>query len=212
LYEKQRPDDQRFEIWRASVNRTGAEQRVYGTTDNLIPLDWSIDGYLLYRRSDADYLSSDLLALPLSSDDPIPIVVADSTFEERMGAFSPDGRWVVYDTARSGRFEIVVQSFPERGEEFRVSIDGGLAPLWSADGTEIYFVARDGTMMAARVTTSGSGSGFAAEQPKALFPTQLRDQPYNQQYAVTSDRRFLVSSLTVEEFPAPISVILNWRP
>jgi Tol biopolymer transport system component len=200
-----------FDLWVAPVSRASEELLLLGTPDNEIPLDWSGDGrFFLYRTSDADYRSSDLRALPMSGEDRTPIAVADSPFEERMGAFSPDGRWVAYDTDRSGRFEIMVRAFPERDEEFPVSTDGGLAPLWSADGAKIYFVAPDGTIMAARVATAAAR--FEAEKPAPLFTARISLQAFNQQYAITKDERFLVLTLQADDTPTPITLVLNWKP
>ncbi len=184
---------------------------MHGTSSSEIPLDWSADGqYFLYRSSDADYGSSNLWALPMSGEDRTPVAVADSAFEERMGAFSPDSRWVAYDTERSGRFEIVVRAFPEQSEEFQVSTDGGLAPQWSADGREIYFVSLSGEMMATQVRTDSAA--FEAERPVALFSTRIALQSFNQQYAVTADKRFLLTSTEADDSPPPITVVLNWKP
>jgi eukaryotic-like serine/threonine-protein kinase len=148
--------------------------------------------------------------VPVAGEERAPIVVAGTPFEERMGAFSPDGHWVAYDTERSGRYEVIVQAFPEPDEEFPVSTDGGMAPLWSADGREICFTAPGGELMVAVVATTASA--FAAEKPVVLFPARVGPQPFNQEYAVTKNRRFLVNSIQVDDRPAPITVVLNLRP
>ncbi|HEY5569177.1 MAG TPA: protein kinase [Gammaproteobacteria bacterium] len=200
-----------FDLFIAPFSRVGEERLLLGTSDNEIPIDWSGDGlYLLYRNSDADYGSSDLRALPVSGEDRMPVVVANTPFEERMGAFSPDGRWVAYDTDRSGRFEIIVQAFPGPNEEFHVSTDGGVAPQWSADGGEIYFISPDRTMMAVRVATTAAK--FEAEKPVPLFATRIGLQAFNQQYAVARDKRFLINNLQADDPPRPITVLLNWKP
>jgi dipeptidyl aminopeptidase/acylaminoacyl peptidase len=212
-----------FDLWITPANRAGAEQLLHGTPSDEIPVDWSADGgYRLYRSSDAEYTASDLWALPMSGESREPIAVADSAFAERMGAFSPDGRWVAFDTDRSGRFEIIVRAFPEANEEFPVSTDGGLAPQWSVDGREIYFVSLDGTMMAAQVRTSSAEGGpastdvptstaFEADTPVPLFATRIVPQSFNHQYTVTRDRRFLVRNRPADDTSAPITVVLNWR-
>jgi hypothetical protein len=66
-----------------------------------------------HGRSDLNYESSDLFALPMTGEDRTPIVIANTPAEERMGEFSPDGRWIAYQTAESGQPEIVVRAFPE---------------------------------------------------------------------------------------------------
>src|SRR5262249_7359116 len=149
--------------------------------DNEWPLDWSKDGYLLYSRTNEYFISSDLFALPMTGDSRTPIVVASTSFEERMGDFSPDGRWVAYETDESGRAEVVVQAFPEPHGTVRVSRDGGSQPRWSSDA-EINFIAPDGKMMA--VNVSASGSTFNHGTPKALFPTQVTFFILKHQYTV----------------------------
>ena len=137
--------------------------------------------------------------------------VATSSFAERMGQLSPDGRWVAYETNESGRPEVVVQSFPRAGGRFYVSIDGGTAPRWSADGTELFFVAPDATIMAAAVIAADST--FETAKPEALLRTSIREQTFKHQYAVSRDGRFLVNDLTPDQAAAaPITLVLNWQP
>src|SRR6266487_1754115 len=59
------------------------------------------------------------------------------------GQFSPGGQWVAHQTNESGRFEIVVQSFPAPAGKWQVSTGGGIQPRWRADGKELYFIAPD---------------------------------------------------------------------
>ena len=104
----------------------------------------------------------ELWALPLGSDDHTPFKVAAG----HNGLFSPDGRWVAFETNESGRIEVVVQSFPEPFGRWPVSTRGGMWPRWSADGKELYFVV-DGKMMAS--TIHASGSSFEAGTPRCSF-------------------------------------------
>jgi Tol biopolymer transport system component len=104
-----------FDIWtKRSDGDSGTEELLLETPDNEWPIDWSRDGrFLLYQRSDQNYESSDLFALPMTGDNRTPIVVANTPAEERMGEFSPDSHWIAYQTAESGQSEIVVRAFPE---------------------------------------------------------------------------------------------------
>jgi len=176
-----------------------------------IPQDWSKDGrFLLYREIDPK-TSRDLWALPLTGSDRKQFEVARTPANENNGQFSPDGRWVAYETDESGRFEIVVQPFPEATATWTVSTGGGTQPRWSADGKELYFIAPDGKLMAAPITSTGAT--FAAGTPTALFPARLAPGgPANkQQYVVSRDGRFLIYQ-QIEESAAPITLILNWKP
>ena len=209
--------DGTFDIWKkpSTGGADAAEERVLTGPANEWPLDWSSDGrFLLVQRTDENYVSADLLAVPMTGSDKTPIVIAASEeFEERMGSFSPDGRWVAYETDESGRPEVVIKPFQRPGgiTRVRVSIDGGATPRWSADGSEIYFIAPDGTMMAA--TVSAAGSTLAVGKPAAMFSTHIAGQTFTFQYVVSRDGRFLVGSRQVERASAPpITLLQNWKP
>ena len=62
--------------------------------------------------------------------------------------FSPDGRWVAYESNESSRFEVFVRPYPglETGL-WQISAEGGLHPVWSRNGRELFFIAADGGMM-----------------------------------------------------------------
>src|SRR4029453_17413067 len=53
----------------------------------------------------------DLSVLPLDGDRK-PFVFLSTRFDERVGQFSPDGRWVAYQSNESGRNEVFVRPFP----------------------------------------------------------------------------------------------------
>ena len=60
-------------------------------------------------------------------------------FYESDAAVSPDGRWVVYQSAESGEAEIYVRDFPTAGNRFQVSTDGGFEPVWARNGKELFY-------------------------------------------------------------------------
>src|SRR5262249_51547103 len=72
-------------------------------------------------------------------------------FEERDGQFSPDGKWIAYQSNESGRFEIYVRPFPGPGGKIQISTSGGAQPRWNKNGKEIFYVSLDSKMMAAPV-------------------------------------------------------------
>ena len=140
------------------------------------------------------------------------ILVVKTPFDELNGQFSPDGRWVAYETNESGRFEIVVQPFPMPTGKWQVSAGGGIQPRWRTDGKELYFVAPDGKLMAASIT---AGATFAAGTPAPLFSVRLaKGGGYEEQpeYMVSHDGRFLVNQPVEATTTAPITLILNWKP
>jgi len=91
----------------------------------------------------------------MTGNDRKPVAVATTSFEERNGQFSPDGRWVAFETNESGSFQMVVQPFPNASGKWQVSTGGGTYPRWRADGKELYFIGPDGKLMAATVSSDG---------------------------------------------------------
>ena len=129
---------ERSTCWIKPSSGAGEEELLLEERDSEWPIHWSKDGrFLLYQRSDLG-ARWDLWALPMSGTDRTPFAVANTSFAERLGEFSPDGNWVVYDNrmSRAGP-RSPVQAFPEPRGRSAVSTAGGAAPRWSADGTEI---------------------------------------------------------------------------
>jgi len=60
-------------------------------------------------------------------------------FSEGWPAVSPDDRWLAFTSDRSGQFEVYVQPLGGDGGLVQVSVDGGIEPLWSADGRELFY-------------------------------------------------------------------------
>jgi serine/threonine protein kinase len=190
----------------------GGEEPVLASSKTRFPLDWSKDGrFLLYAEVDVKN-GRDLFAVPVNGNDGKPIPIATTTFDEQNGQFSPDGRWVAYQTNESGDFQIVVQPFPEPSGKWQVSTGGGIDPRWSANGKELYFLAPDGKLMAASI--NAQGSTFDAASPIALFPASpVSGLGFNkQEYAVSRDGRFLINQPVDASTTPPITLILNWKP
>ncbi|MCA1560979.1 MAG: hypothetical protein LC804_12170 [Acidobacteria bacterium] len=174
------------------------------------PLSWTRDRrYILMRRFGAKS-GSDLTAVAVTGD-PREVAVAQSGHEETEGQFSPDGKWVALVSNDSSRPEVFVQSFPEGRARTQVSTGGGSQVRWSGDSTEIFYVARDGKMMAVSITLGGVSP--KVKPPVALFQTRLAagtnvlgSKP---QYAVSRDGRFLLNSAG-ESASIPIVVSVNW--
>lgn len=152
-----------------------------------------------------------------------PSVLLATPFRETYGAFSPNGRWLAYQSNESGRPEVYVRPFiapgtapttpGEREAQWQVSTAGGVHPTWRPDGREIYYLDPVGTMMAAPVTVAGAA--FEAAEPATLFATRVlgggRDAQQRRQYDVAPDGRFLVDTV-LDEASAPITLLMNWQP
>ena len=129
-------------------------------------------------------------------------------FDEVLGDFSPDGRFVAYASNESGRSEVYVQPFPGPGGQWQVSTGGG-TPIRSGgrDGKELFYLAPDRKLMAVAVKT---GATFEAEAPQALFEARVREDP-DREFDVSSDgQRFLIVTPPGDDSTPPISLVQNW--
>jgi WD40-like Beta Propeller Repeat len=126
---------------------------------------------------------------------------------------SPDGRWMVYSSNRSGRFEGEVRSFPQNGPTYPVSFEGGGYPRWRADGRELYFVSPGSQIMTVTFTP---GTPPTIGKPEALFevrtPAHTRTAFNFPDMAMTSPLtdRDSSSIVLVSEPETSMSIIVNW--
>jgi len=86
--------------------------------------------------------SLDLWIAPMDSLDKLRAFAA-GPYREATPRLSPDGRLVAYESERTGANEIYIRPVSGPGEEVRVSSSGGIDPVWSPSGTELFFVSRD---------------------------------------------------------------------
>src|SRR5262249_42947899 len=95
--------------------------------------DTSSDGrFLLYRTG------TDVAAVQLDGNPIGEFPVLQTPGSKDWPQFSPDTRWVAYQSDVSGRVEIYIQQFPS-GRAWPVSTEGGAHPRWRADGKELLY-------------------------------------------------------------------------
>jgi len=103
---------------------------------------------------------------------------------------------------------VYVQPFPAAGGKYQVSRDGGTQPMWRGDGRELFFLAPDGTLMAAAITTAPQ---FQPANPQSLFVSGTSRVMNRHAYAVTKDgQRFLVNVAQPQSNQTALTVVVNW--
>jgi Tol biopolymer transport system component len=208
-----------YDMFVKPSNGSGEEQPLVRMQAPItIANDWSSDGrFLLFHSVGTSPTNRDIWALPMQGNRPAegakPRAVVNTPFDERYGAFSPDVRWVAYESDESGRMEVYVRAFADGATgQWQVSTAGGIHPRWRKDGRELYYVAPDGTLMA--VAASAAGRSLAFGDPEALFKTDIvgrgEELSFGIQYDVTRDGRFVVNRVVDSGIPS-ITLLQHWR-
>jgi serine/threonine protein kinase/Tol biopolymer transport system component len=129
-----------------------------------IPGNLSPDGRRVVYSQQSGDAAEDLWILDLSTKK--SEMFLRTRFSEMSASFSPDGRWIVFQSDESGRFEVYVRPADGSPEQWQVSTSGGSGPVWRADGREILYSSADGRVMSAAVE---GGEEFAIGTVAELF-------------------------------------------
>jgi eukaryotic-like serine/threonine-protein kinase len=123
-------------------------------------------------------------------------------------AFSPDGRWLAYVSEESGTPEVYVRPYPNvDSARIAISVGGGAEPLWSRDGSEVFYRSPRGGVVSTRVSTRPT---FAARPPEMLFTVnQVVIGQYFRAWDVHPDGRFLMSDAGGNDVTR-LEVVFNW--
>ncbi len=202
------------DLYRKSATGSGSEEPLLKSPNTKSVTDWSLDGqWLLYRDADPN-TGFDVWALPMTGEQK-PLLVVQTSFDERDAQFSPDGKWVAYGSNESGRFEIYVQPFPGPGTKWRISTNGGAQVRWRRDGKELFYIALDGRLAAVPITLDPNAQTVGAGEPTLLFTAPIGNPVPTidrHEYMASADgERFLLNTLTGES-SSPVTIILNFRP
>ncbi len=91
-----------------------------------------------------------------------------TSFDEKVAEISRDGRWIAFESNKTGRDEIAVRPFPNTLDGmWQVSSDGGRMPLWSHSGDELFYVNGDLNLVSVAVSRSGNAITFG--ERRTLF-------------------------------------------
>ncbi|OGD38881.1 MAG: hypothetical protein A2V45_10805 [Candidatus Aminicenantes bacterium RBG_19FT_COMBO_58_17] len=172
------------------------------------PGSWSPDGEKLVFVEFNRETSNDIAVFETRSGGVSPFL--NSKYGERYPELSPDGRWIAYSSNESKRDEVYVRPFPGPGGKWQVSNDGGIQPLWSKDGRQLFYRWGD-QVWAVDVQTDG---GFSVFNRRKLFerPGYYMGSPIRTYDLSPDGRKFLLNKVEPRE-SAPITemiLVQNW--
>ena len=210
-------------VYVQAADGTGSIRQLTEGTDQQMPAFVHPDGTGIVGTQVPSKTNGDIVWFPLSkpgrsADKSVSLSRAEplinSGFVEWNPDVSPDGRYLAYQSNESGRDEIWVQPFPRvNAGRWQVSTSGGVQPLWSRNGRELFFIDRARGMIAVPVDTGSST--FAFGNAVKLFDAPTGQTYLGRDYDVTSDgQRFLwvrESAATQRGgSAAPMVLVLNW--
>lgn len=208
-----------FNLWWIRADGAGNAQRLAESKYAQFAGSWGPDGKVLAFRQVNPDTGNDIMILAIQGDEksgwkpgePKPFL--NSPFSELNPAFSPDGRWLAYQSNESGDFEVYARPFPGPGGKWQVSTGGGLFPEWSHNGKELFYRSVDSKIMV--VTYTASGDSFRADKPQLWSPGQFTDAGSNTyNFDLHPDgKRFAVLKTPGTGQAAAINkvnIVLNW--
>jgi len=186
--------------------------------------DWSPNGRFILFHQVEPQLARDLWVMPVDGDRAgKPFLFLRTRFDETGGRFSPDGRWVAYESNITGQWQVYLRAFsgvPDASASSTtssggqpVSSGGGIQARWRRDGKELYYIAPGGALMAVPITTTASS--ISPGVPVALFQTRIVGNGaflsgLNGNYDVAPDGRFLINVTSGDAATQPITVLQHW--
>jgi eukaryotic-like serine/threonine-protein kinase len=179
----------------------GTQEALRSESYFLYVCDWSRDGKTLLICPQRPITGEDVEVIHLDGDrKPVPVIHSPSS--EDAARFSPNGRWVAYESDESGRFEVYVTSYPAATAKWQVSTTGGSRPSWSPDGRQLYYLAGD-RVVAATVHDGVSFSAGAAQSVEALGDHIV-------DFTVAQSGR-IVAVREIDPGKPPLTIVRNWE-
>ena len=182
VFASARGDKSTLNLYWQRADGTGDVQRLTECKNIQYPASWHPSGKFLAFYEGTVQTGYDLMVLPMEGDEASgwkpgkATAFLNTTANEREPVFSPDGRWLAYESNESGRYEVYVRPFPGPGGKWQISTGGGINSLWSRTRRELFFETSDQHLMVAPYAVDGDS--FRADKPHlwsdARFETRLR--------------------------------------
>jgi serine/threonine-protein kinase len=152
------------------------------------------------------------------------VLVHTPSSNQYESSFSPDGKWLAYQSNEGGDFQVYVQPYPVTGAKFqmtRASSPGASGqqhhhPIWSPDGKELLYGTEANQMASVSIQTQ---SGFAFGNPVPLpvkgfvqlvaGPRHFDITPDGKQFVMVFPPGQAVTSAEPRQSPQ-IEVVINW--
>ena len=211
-------DNSPHNLYWQRADGTGAAQRLTESKKSQWPVSWHPSGrFLAFEEHDLQMRFDqgwDLMLLPIEGDEVsgwrpgTATTILATPSEEMQPNFSPDGRWLAYQSNEAGRYEVYVRPFRGPGDGWRISTGGGTFPTWSRTKRELFYGVNGQIMVAAYAV---EGDAFRAEKPRVLPNVRYREAGPARMFDLHPDgERFAVAPPDEAPTRDSVVVILNF--
>jgi serine/threonine-protein kinase len=122
---------------------------------------------------------------------------------------SPDDRWLSYASDRTGRWEVYITSFPSAEGRWQISTTGGREPVWSVDGSALYYRAGNGSITKVAIEVRDGVPRMG--KVETLFDVLVNDATGSGSFDIDAEGRIVVAALSEREARVPLTVVLDWK-
>jgi serine/threonine protein kinase len=188
-------------LYRKQLGTASSEEVLFQSDQYVAATSCSKDGNFLLFSHQNPRGDWDIWVLPLSGERK-PFKFIETPSVDFLATFSPDGKWVSFQSDASGQQQVYVASFPDANQQIQITTEGGVGPRWRMDGKELIYVDKQ-KVMSVDVQDDRFGN------PKLLFerPQESLLHPV----AVAPDgQRFLLHLPTADQNPDNIRFVSNW--
>jgi serine/threonine-protein kinase len=134
-----------YNPWLRVADASQPARQLIGDGHDRVPGSISADGQLVAYVANKNG-KTELWTMSLRGE-PRERLYVSGVLNASKPVFSPDGRWMAYESEETGRVEVYVQSFPDPSlGRWRVSSNGASEPVWTRGGRELVFRQRDSVM------------------------------------------------------------------
>jgi len=197
----------KYNLMVRNADGSGSEETWLESAEPIQVSDWSRDGrYISYIVTVAGQ-ATNLWVLPTAGERK-PIQYQATPFSEADAMFSPDGRWLIYDSNSSGSTEIYAAPFPGPGGRFQVSSGGGDWPRWTRDGKHVLYSNGDDYYIA---DVTYDAVTFQVTQTRKLFTMASVGSGSSYSYDVAPDGRIIMVSSQMKASANRLAWISDWR-
>jgi Tol biopolymer transport system component len=193
-------------IYAIAADGSGAAERLHQATTSAAPESASPDGRYLAFLEERPATGPDIRLLSLAPPhEATDFLATDAT--EYEPAFSPDGGFLAYTSTATGRAEVYVTTYPEPSARWQISNAGGMHPMWSLDGRELYYILQDVVMAVEVESTSPFTPGTPFERTR--LPDRLPEERVSR-FCVSPNGKGFISYARKGAPVTSLGLVLHW--